>query len=197
MRLLLASKSEARSAMLKAAGVPFAAVAAPLDEEVEKRRLREEGADSRSLALGLAEAKARSVETGAGDLVLGCDQTLELESGDTLHKPTSVEDAAEQLRRLSGRRHKLHAAAAICNGGDIAWSAVESVTLSVRPLGEAFIAAYLAVEYEQIRWCVGGYRIEGPGAQLFDRIEGSHFAILGLPLLPLLEYLREREVLAR
>ena len=137
MRLLLASKSEARAAMLKSAGVPFVTVAASLDEEVEKRRLREEGANARTLALALSEAKARSVDAGVGDLVLGSDQTLELESGETLNKPSSIEDAAEQLRRLSGRQHKLHAAAAICHEGALVWSAVESVTLTVRPLGEA------------------------------------------------------------
>ena len=195
MRLLLASRSAARRQMLEAAGVPFEAVEAPLDEEEAKQRFGSLAAPD--LAMALAEAKAGSVTADASDLVLGSDQTLERDDGSMLSKPRSREHALEQLRSLSGRTHRLHSAAAVAEGGQIVWSATESVSLSVRPLSEAFLSDYLDQEYEAIRWSVGGYRIEGLGVQLFERIAGSHFAILGMPLLPLLAYLRERGVVGR
>lgn len=193
-RLLLASRSATRRLMLDAAGVPFASVNAPFDEENQKQRLRRAGADAPAVASGLAEAKALSV-TAPGAYVLGADQTLELDDGTMLDKPRSREELAEQLARMSGRPHRLHAAAAIAFDGAVVWRGAESVTMHVRPLTPAFITAYLEAEYEAVRWNVGGYRIEGPGAQLFARIDGSHFAILGLPLLPLLGWLRERALL--
>ena len=192
MKLLLASKSTARRRMLEAAGVPFEAAEAPLDEEEAKRTFG--GLGAAALAAALAEAKARSVTADATALVLGSDQTLEGDDGTMLSKPKSREDAFEQLRSLSGRSHQLHSAAAIVEAGQTVWTGTESVTLWVRPLSDAFLRRYLDLEYEAIRWSVGGYRIEGPGVQLFERIRGSHFAILGMPLLPLLNYLRERGV---
>jgi septum formation protein len=135
------------------------------------------------------------VTADAPDLILGSDQTLERDDGTTLSKPGSREEAFEQLCSLSGRSHRLHSAAAIVEAGETVWSATESVSLSVRPLSDAFLRHYLHLEYEAIRWSVGGYRIEGPGVQLFERIEGSHFAILGMPLLPWLSYLRARGLL--
>lgn len=191
MRLILASTSATRRRMLEAAGVPHEAMAAAIDEDQAKAELRGLGASA--LAEALACRKALSL---AGDLVLGADQTLEREDGSMLSKPRSREEAFAQLKSLSGRTHRLHSAAAVAAEGTIAWRLVETVELSVRPLSEAFLQAYLDSEYEAIRWSVGGYRIEGPGVQLFDRIHGSHFAILGLPLLPLLAYLRERGVMA-
>ena len=193
MRLLLASKSEARRQMLEQAGVPFEAVKAPLNEETAKAGLA--GLAPRDLAERLALLKAKSVTTGPADLVLGADQTLELDDGTMLSKPASRDDAAAQLRRMSGRTHRLHSAAAMIEGGRPVWHATESVKLTMRPLGEDFISTYLDAEYEAIRWSVGGYRIEGPGAQLFSSIEGGHFAVLGLPLLPLLAFLRTRGLL--
>ncbi len=193
MRLLLASKSEARRRMLTNAGVPFETVEASLDEEDAKAGLP--GFAPRGLAERLAALKAGSVAASSGDFVLGADQTLELDDGTALGKPASRDDAAAQLRRMSGRTHQLHSAAVIVEAGRPVWRATESVRLAMRPLGEAFVEAYLDHEYEAIRWSVGGYRIEGPGAQLFEAIDGSHFAILGLPLLPLLGFLRERGLL--
>jgi septum formation protein len=192
VKLLLASKSAARRAMLQAAGVPFEAVEAPLDEEEAKAALRARGANAADLAIGLAEEKARSVVAPEDALVLGSDQTLERHDGTTLDKPRSVEEARNQLLSLAGRTHRLHSAAVIIENGKAVWWKTEHVELKMRPLGEAFLDAYLAAEDEAIRGSVGGYRIEGPGVQLFDRINGSHFAILGLPLLPLLAFLRER-----
>jgi septum formation protein len=181
--------------MLQAAGVSFEAVEALFDEEAAKADLRVRGANAADLAIGLAEEKARSVAAGLGVLVLGSDQTLERHDGTSLDKPVSVEEAREQLASLSGRTHRLHSAAVIIEDGKAVWWKTERVELKMRPLGEAFLDDYLAREFDAIRRSVGGYRIEGPGVQLFDRIHGSHFAILGLPLLPLLAYLRERGVL--
>jgi septum formation protein len=194
MRLLLASRSAARRRMLENAGIPFETVPATLDEEEAKAGLAAAGFEPRDMAEMLAEMKAKSVVVDDA-LVLGADQVLELDDGTMLCKPGSRAEAQAQLRRLSGATHQLHSAAVIVEGGARGWGATESVTMHVRPLGEAFLAAYLDAEYEAIRASVGGYRIEGPGAQLFEAVEGSHFAILGLPLLPLLAYLRERGLL--
>ena len=194
MTLILASQSIARRRMLEAAGVAFEAVAAPLDEDSAKAGLEAAGFEPRDLAEMLAELKAKSVAGGEA-LVLGADQVLELEDGTMLGKPGSRADALDQLRSLGGRTHRLHSAAVIAERGERAWGETESVTLTVRPLGEAFVQAYLDREYESVSGNVGSYRVEGMGAQLFERVVGSHFAILGLPLLPLLAYLRERGLL--
>jgi septum formation protein len=197
MKLTLASASGTRRRMLEAAGVEFEVRPAAIDEDAVKMRLREEGLDARALALVLGEAKAAAGPAEADALVLGCDQTLERDDGSMIDKPRSRDEAAAQLRSLAGRPHRLHSAAVIVEHGAVVWREVETVTLFVRPLSEDFLAWYLDREYEAVRHNVGGYRIEGLGAQLFDRIEGSHFAILGLPLLPLLAYLRERGVVPR
>ena len=196
MKLLLASQSQARRHMLAAAGVAFETVSAPLDEEEAKAGLEAAGVEPRDTAEMLAELKAKSVAAGLGALVIGADQVLELDDGSMLSKPASRADALIQLRRLSGRTHRLHSAAVIAEDGERVWGDTESVTLKVRPLGEAFLQAYLDADYAAVQGCVGGYRIEGRGAQLFDSVDGSHFAILGLPLFPLLAYLRERGLLA-
>jgi septum formation protein len=181
--------------MLGAAGVPFEAVEAELDEAAAKAGLWSAGFDARGVAEELAQLKALSAQAAPGDLVLGSDQTLEMDDGTLLGKPASRDEARRQLLALAGATHKLHSAAVIVEAGQAVWWASETVELTMRPLGDAYIETYLDAEWEQIRWSVGGYRIEGPGAQLFDRIEGSHFAILGMPLLPLLAYLRERGLL--
>ena len=195
MKLLLASRSAPRRRMLEAAGVPFDIVASNVDEEAAKARLRERGLGPAALADALAEVKAVGVE-GGSDLVLGCDQTVERADGVSVDKPASREEAKRQLQALSGASHRLHSAAVIVEAGAPVWRCTESVTLHMRPLSDAFLETYLDAEYEAIRHGVGGYRIEGLGVQLFKRIEGSHFAILGLPLLPLLAWLRERGLMA-
>jgi septum formation protein len=196
VKLLLASRSAARRRMLEAAGVSFETIDTDLDEEEAKAGLATAGFGARDMAEMLAEMKAKSAKAGEGALVIGADQTLEAEDGGMLSKPGSREEALEQLRALSGRSHVLHSAAVVAENGEGVWGETESVALTVRPLGEDFLKAYLDAEYEEIRWNVGGYRIEGPGVQLFDKIEGSHFAILGLPLLPLLSFLRSRGLMA-
>jgi len=197
MRLILASRSRARRAMLEAAGVPFETAQAELDEAAAKAGLAGAGFDPRSVAEELAQLKALSVRGADGALVLGADQVLEREDGAMLAKPESREEALEQLQSLRGATHLLHSAAVIVERGEAVWSHCQSAAMTMRPLGDDFLRSYLEAEYDAIRWSVGGYRIEGPGVQLFERIEGSHFVILGLPLIPLLAYLRERGVLGR
>jgi septum formation protein len=182
--------------MLEAAGVPFEVAAAPLEEEEAKAGLAAAGFEPRDLAEMLAEMKAKSVSADADALVLGADQALETDAGELLSKPASRGEALAQLRALSGHIHLLHSAAVVVEGGERVWGCTETVVLAMRRPTERFLSDYLDREYEAVRWNVGGYRIEGPGVQLFDAVDGSHFAILGLPLLPLLAFLRERGVLA-
>ena len=195
-RLILASQSSARRAMLSAAGVTFDAVSAGVDEESAKAALLGAGLAARDMADALAEMKAIKLSSGDGQaLVLGCDSVVALEDGAMLDKPRDRDEAAAHLRRLSGKRHELVSAAVIAVGGRSVWRVVDRAKMHVRPLSEAFIERYLDLEWPEIAGCVGCYRIEGPGAQLFSRIEGSHFTVLGLPLLPVLDYLRVRRVL--
>ncbi len=197
MRLVLASGSASRRAMLEAAGVPFEIARPNVDEDAAKASLAVAGTYARDTADALAQLKALKV-SGADPtaLVLGCDSVVELDDGTLLDKPTSRQDAADHLRRLSGHRHRLHSAAVMAEGGRPVWREVDTTTLFVRPLGDAFIESYLDAEWPAISGCVGCYRVEGPGAQLFARIDGSQFTVLGLPLLPVLDYLRVRGVLA-
>lgn len=195
--IVLASQSASRRALLKAAGVPFEAVSPQVDEDAAKEALRADGLDARQLADALAELKALRVSRRVpGGLVLGCDQTLNLDDGTMIDKAAGRPDAERILHLLSGRVHHLHSAAVIALNGEPIWRHIERVRMTVRPLSDAFIAQYLDGDWDQCRWCVGCYRIEGPGAQLFSRVEGSQFAVQGLPLLPLLDFLRVRGVLA-
>ena len=194
--IVLASQSTSRRALLSAAGVPFEALSPGVDEDAAKEALRGDGLDARALADALAELKALRVSRRVpGGLVLGCDQTLSLDDGIMIDKAVDRADAERILRLLSGRVHHLHSAAVIALNGEPIWRHVERVRMTVRPLSDAFIADYLDREWDECRWCVGCYRIEGPGAQLFAKVEGSQFAIQGLPLLPLLDFLRIRGVL--
>lgn len=183
--------------MLSAAGVSFDAMSPSVDEDAAKASLRADGLGPRDLADALAELKAVKLSARDPDaLVLGCDSVVALEDGTLFDKAESQEEAADHLRRLSGRKHRLYSAAVIAQGGRPVWRFVDRATMHVRPLSDAFIATYLDQEWDEARWCVGVYRIEGPGAQLFTRIEGSHFTVIGLPLLPVLDYLRTRGILA-
>jgi septum formation protein len=195
--IVLASQSASRRSLLEAAQIPFEALSPGVDEEAAKEALRADGLDARALADALAELKALKVSRRVpGGLVLGCDQTLSLDDGTMIDKAVDRADAARILRLLSGRVHHLHSAAVIVLNGEPIWRHVERVRMTVRPLSDAFIDTYLDGDWDQLRWCVGCYRIEGPGAQLFSKVEGSQFAIQGLPLLPLLDFLRVRGVLA-
>ena len=182
--------------MLEAAGVPFEGVSPEFDEDAAKAELSHQALGAAALADALAERKALAVPAEAGQFVLGSDQTLELQDGKMLGKPRSPDDLVEQLHFLSGKRHRLHSAAVVADQGRPVWRGLESVVMTVRPLSDHFIRTYVEREYPNVRWSVGGYHVEGEGAQLFDAIEGSHFAVLGMPLLPLLHFLRQRGILA-
>ncbi|MCI4590876.1 Maf family protein [Sphingobium sp. BYY-5] len=195
--IVLASQSASRRALLAAAQVPFEALSPQVDEDAVKEALRADGLDARGLADALAELKALRVSRRVpGGLVLGCDQTLSLDDGNMIDKAVDRVDAERILRLLSGRVHHLHSAAVIALNGEPIWRHVERVRMTVRPLSDAFIQSYLDADWDELRWCVGCYRIEGPGVQIFSKVEGSQFAIQGLPLLPLLDFLRVRGVLA-
>jgi septum formation protein len=196
MRLILASQSGARRAVLEAAGIAFEAMAPMVDEESAKATLRGDGISPRDLADALAELKALKLSRRfPADLVLGCDQTLSLDDQLMFDKPDSVIALKEQLAILSGKTHSLWSAAVLAQGGTAIWRYLERCKMTIRPLSEAFIDEYVNAEGNALFGCVGGYRIEGPGIQLFSRIEGSHSGILGLPLLPLLDILRTRGVI--
>ena len=185
--IILASQSASRQEMLRAAGVAFEAVPARLDERALEARLA--GAPAAEVAMALAEAKALAVD-GDGRSVLGSD-SLVVVGGKRFDKPASREDAADHLRAFSGRAMELHSAAVLVRGGAVVWRGGAVATLGVRLLSEAFIAQYLDQEWPAVSYCVGVFRIEGPGVQLFDRIEGDHFTVLGMPLLQVLGALRE------
>jgi septum formation protein len=188
--LILASQSASRRAMLTAAGVDFTAEPAGVDEDAAKASLA--GLPARDLADALAELKATKVSQRRPEaLVLGSDSVVVLADGTLLDKPTSREEAADHLRRMSGGTHRLWSAAVIAEGGRPVWRQVDGARLYVRTLSYSFIERYLDAEWPAVAGCVGVFRIEGPGVQLFHRVEGDHFTILGLPLLPVLEFLRE------
>ncbi|WP_375403402.1 Maf family protein [uncultured Sphingomonas sp.] len=194
MRLILASQSLSRRAMLAAAAVSFEAMSPQVDEDAAKAALGRER--PRDLADALAELKAVKLSARFPDaLVLGGDSLVALDDGAVLDKPYSREQAANHLARMSGRVHRLWSAAVIAEGGRPVWRHVESAEMSVRPLSYSFIDAYLESEWPAIAGCVGCYRMEGLGVQLFSRVVGSHFTVLGMPLLPVLDYLRVRSVL--
>lgn len=194
MSLILASASQSRRAMLAAAGVSFGIVPARVDERAIEAGLA--GSPPAAVALALAEAKALAVSCEhPGALVLGSDSLVEV-AGRRFDKPASRADAAAHLRLFSGRAMVLHSAAALARDGAVAWRHGDCATLWVRELSEPFIEAYLATEWPAVSGCVGVFRIEGQGVQLFERIEGSHFTVLGMPLLPVLGALRDQAELA-
>jgi septum formation protein len=193
--LILASASTARAAMLRAAGVEFTAIPASIDEGAIKRRFRDGGETAASCAMALAQAKARAVAAKHADsIVIGADQIL-VAGDEWFDKPADLAGAAVQLRRLSGRSHILATAACAVQGDSCLWTAMAAPELTMRHIGESFLALYIEAEGEAVLGSVGAYRIEGRGAQLFSRIEGDHFSILGLPLLELLAFLRGRGLL--
>lgn len=186
--IILASGSASRRAMLDAAGIAFDAVPAAIDERAVEAELPGHAPDRTALAL--AKAKAEAVSALHSDaLVLGSDSLVAVD-GRRFDKPASREHAGEHLRFFSGRTMALHSAAAIARGGTVVWSAVDTAQLAVRPLSETFIEDYLSHEWPAVASCVGVFRIEGRGVQLFERIEGNHFTVLGMPLLPVLGALR-------
>lgn len=189
--LLLASGSETRRTMLAAAGLPIDPVRPLVDEEAIKEALLEEGAGPLDLAMALAEVKALSVARLYPDkLVLGADQILDL-GGEILSKASTKAEAITTLQRLSGKSHRLLSAAVIAKGPDILWRGWDKASLTVRPLSDDFINRYLEDLGEAAFTSVGCYHLEGRGAQLFEKVDGDYYTILGLPLLQIFKYLRE------
>jgi septum formation protein len=192
MQLVLASTSPIRGTLLANAGLTYAAEAPGIDEAECKRGF--EGDDA-ELATRLAEAKALAVsERLPNALVIGSDSLVSVD-GRRFDKPAGRESAAEHLRFFSGRTMILTSAVVLTRGREVEWRQATEARLKVRDLSEGFIADYLDADWPEVSYCVGVFRLEGPGVQLFDKIEGDHFTILGLPLLPLLGALRERGLL--
>ncbi|MEO6389170.1 MAG: Maf family protein [Croceibacterium sp.] len=189
--IVLASKSASRRAMLEAAGVEFEVKPAAVDERALEARMAH--AEPGEVALALAQAKALSVE-GRGGPVIGSDSVVSVD-GHRFNKPASRAQAAEHLRFFSGRTMHLHSAAAIALGGVLRWSHLSVAKLKVRNLSDEYIEAYLTAEWPEVSQCVGVFRIEAVGVQLFENIDGDHFTVLGMPLLPVLGALRELEEL--
>ena len=193
-RLVLASQSRARQLLLANAGIDFEAIPADIDERAAQQSA---GLSAPAdIAVLLARAKAAAVSIQKPDrYVVGADQTLAL--GQRLfNKPSGRAEAAEQLRGLAGRTHELNSAVAVAHGGEIVFVHVALARMTVRPLSEVQIEAYLDRAGEAVTSSVGAYQLEGLGVHLFERIEGDHFTILGLPLLPLLAFLRSEKLLA-
>ena len=193
--LILATASQARRAVLAAAGLRFTAEAAAVDEAAIKEGARAEGIPPGEAAMLLAEAKAQRIARRQPEaLVIGADQLLVCE-GRWFDKPPDMAAARAQLLALRGRPHELMTAMVCWRGGQRVWQHLARPRLTMRGFSEAFLDAYLALEGEAVLGSVGAYRLEGPGVQLFDAVEGEHSAILGLPLLPLLGFLRQHGVL--
>jgi septum formation protein len=190
MPLILASKSQFRKMILKNAGVPFRAEAANIDERSVEAPLFNSGATAEDVAQVLAEAKAADVSARyPGEFILGSDQTLSL-GDDIFHKPRDLEEARRHLLRLSGRTHQLNSAMVIARNGETIWRHLSVARLTMRGLSPEFIGRYLAEAGDAVLQSVGAYQYEGRGIQLFEKIEGDYFTIVGLPILPLLHELR-------
>lgn len=195
--LILASTSRTRHALVAAAGIIAETRSPGVDERAIEEPFRLSGAPIEDLALILAREKALVVSRQEpGRYVLGADQTLECE-GVQYNKPTDREQAKNQIAALSGRTHHLHSAVAVAYNGEVVFQTVVTADLTMRSLSESFIARYVTEMGDSVLSSVGVYQIEGIGVQLFSRISGDHFTILGLPLLPLMDYFREQNLLAK
>jgi septum formation protein len=195
-RLILASASATRQALMQSAGLIFESKVAHIDEAEGKRAARAEGLDGDEAALMLAELKAMRVARSNPDaLVIGCDQLLVCE-GAWFDKPADRDAARTQLQALRGRTHTLETAILCQRGTQRVWHHIARPRLTMRQLSDAFLESYLDAEGNAVTTTVGGYRLEGLGMHLFDRIEGEHAAILGLPMLSLLGFLRQHSILS-
>ncbi len=194
IKVTLASGSASRRSLLANAGVDASMVRPGVDEEALKAALRAESASVRDQAMALAEMKAVRVSQSTDGLVIGGDQMLAL-GGEAFDKPKDLAGARDHLRRLSGKAHTLETALVVCEQGTPVWRHLARPRLQMRQLSEAFIDNYVERCGQALLSTVGAYQLESHGSQLFTQIEGDYFSILGLPLLPLLDYLRTRGVL--
>ena len=193
--VILASASTARQTLLEQAGVLFQVIPALVDEDEIKRSMRAEGADGAAIAEVLAEIKARQVSNRhPAAVVIGADQVLQCD-GEPFDKPHDMADARNQLRALRGRWHEVVSCACVVHGAVRQWHHVASARLLMRSFSDDFLETYLETAGDEVLAGPGAYRIERLGAQLFARVDGDHSTILGLPLLPVLDYLRGRQVL--
>ena len=196
MNLVLASGSASRRRMLEAAGLQYEPESPRVDEEAAKASLRAAGMKPRDQADALAELKALSVSRRRPDFVIGADQMLAID-GDVLDKPKDMAEARSHLQRMRGKTHELLTAAVVAREGAIIWRHVDTPRLTMRAFSDAFADAYLAQAGQGALASVGAYQLEGLGAQLFARVDGDFFSVLGLPLLPLLAFLRENGIVAQ
>lgn len=195
--IILASKSKARRQILENAAVPFRWLDANIDEAAIKKQSLNLGKPPEIIACDLAKGKAQLIsDSYLNSVVIGCDQLLCL-NGKIYDKPTSLIDAATHLKSFRNHTHKLIASVVIVKAGELIWSYTAEAHMQVRELSDEFIDTYLKVEGEKVLTSVGGYRLEGMGSQIFERIDGDYFTVLGLPLLPLLEELRNQGILDR
>ncbi|WP_095587813.1 Maf family protein [Actibacterium ureilyticum] len=191
-KIILASASEIRRDLLRRAGVVVDTLPARIDEDAIRAALESEGATPRDIADALAEFKARKISEKHPDaLVIGCDQVLDC-GGTVFSKPADPDMAAEQLRQLRGKPHKLLSAAVIYENGKPLWRHVGQVRLTMRPFSDAYLDDYLTRNWDSVRHAVGCYKLEEEGVRLFSRVEGDYFNVLGLPLIELLGYLTAR-----
>jgi septum formation protein len=179
--------------MLEAAGLIFEVDIPRVDEEAAKASLRADGMKARDQADALAELKALSVSRAHNGLVIGADQMLAVE-GEILDKPKHVDEARNHLLQLRGRTHELITAVVVARDAAVIWRHIDTPRLTMRLFSDAFLDEYLAASSESVLKSVGAYQLEGLGAQLFERVEGDYFSVLGLPLLPLLGFLREQRI---
>lgn len=196
LNIILASGSASRRSLLAGAGVQAQSIKPNVDEEAAKRTMRADGVSVSNQAMQLAELKAVKVSSQVDGLVIGGDQMLNLD-GEAFDKPINLDGAARHLKKLSGKTHTLETAIVIAENGIPTWRHLARPHLTVRTLSNEFIDTYIQSCGPPLLTTVGAYQLEGLGAQLFSRIEGDYFSILGLPLLPLLDYLRIRKVLSQ
>lgn len=188
---MLASKSAPRRALLEAAGIPLIIDPADIDERAVEAASPKEAATPEGAALLLARAKAlETAKRNSGKMVLGADQTLALGS-ERFSKPKSIEAARAQLKKFSGKTHALHSGIALVRDNKVLFETVTSAYLTMHTFTEAFLDAYLADAGERVMQSVGAYQLESLGVNLFEKIDGDHFTILGMPLMPLLAYFRK------
>lgn len=195
-QIILASRSEIRAQLLRNAHVSFTVLPARVDEDAVRASLQAEQATPRDIADTLAEMKAQRIATKNPDaLVIGCDQVLAM-GPSVLSKPTSQQDALDQLKALRGQKHQLLSAAVIYGEGKPLWRHVGVVRLTMRDASDGYLEDYVARNWDSIQHAVGAYKLEEEGVRLFTRIDGDYFSVLGLPLLELLSYLTLRGTLA-